>query len=101
MAEMKKRSDEDKQREMAFFVSYYFLCHSVISHQRYGIFVGFYLYPFPKQQILDASKLKQFADDNFKVEENGRKFSKWVENTVGKGEIARYNFSLGVFKTLF
>ena len=23
-------------------------------------------------------------------DENGTKFSKWVENTVGKGEIARY-----------
>ena len=23
-------------------------------------------------------------------DENGRKLSKWVENTVGKGEIARY-----------
>ena len=46
--------------------------------------------PFPKQQILDSSKLKQFADDNFKFDENGRKFSKWLENTVGKGEIARY-----------
>ena len=33
---------------------------------------------------------KEFADDNFKFDENGRKFSKWVENTVGKGEIARY-----------
>ena len=42
----------------------------------------------PKQQILDASKLKQFADDNSKVDENGRKFSEWVENTVEKGEIA-------------
>ena len=31
-----------------------------------------------------------FADDDFKVNENGREFSKWVENTVGKGEIARY-----------
>ena len=31
-----------------------------------------------------------FADDNFKLDENGRKLSKWVENTVGKGEIARY-----------
>ena len=41
-------------------------------------------------QILDSSKLKYFADDNFKFDENGRKFSKWVENTVGKGEIARY-----------
>ena len=28
-------------------------------------------------------------DANFKFDENGRKFSKWVENTVGKGEIAR------------
>ena len=46
--------------------------------------------PFPKRQILDASKLKEFADDNFKFDENGRKLSKQVENTVGKGEIARY-----------
>ena len=30
------------------------------------------------------SKLKEFADDNFKFDENGRKLSKWVENTVGK-----------------
>ena len=29
-------------------------------------------------------------DDNFKFDENGRKLSKRVENTVGKGEIARY-----------
>ena len=45
---------------------------------------------FPKGQILDFSKLKEFADDNFKFERNGRKFSKWIENTVEKGEIARY-----------
>ena len=43
----------------------------------------------PKRQILDISKLKEFADDNFKLDKNGRKFSKRVENTVGKGEIAR------------
>ena len=36
------------------------------------------------------SKLKDFADDNFKFDENGRKLFKLVENTVGKGEIARY-----------
>ena len=30
------------------------------------------------------------TDDNFKFDENGRKFSKSVEDTVGKGEIARY-----------
>ena len=40
--------------------------------------------------MLDSSKLKEFADDNFIFNENGRKLSKRVENTVGKGEIARY-----------
>ena len=35
-------------------------------------------------------KLKEFADDNFRFDKNGRKLSKLVENTVGKGEIARY-----------
>ena len=44
---------------------------------------------FPKRQILDSSKLKEFADDNFKFDENDRKLSKRVGNTVGKGEIAR------------
>ena len=45
--------------------------------------------PITRQQILDSSKLKKFADDNFRFDKNGRKLSKWVENTVGKGEIAR------------
>ena len=44
-----------------------------------------------RRQILDSSKLKEFADDNFKFDENGRNLSKRVENTVGKGEIARYD----------
>ena len=34
--------------------------------------------------------MKEFADDNFKFDKNERKFFKWVENTVGKGKIARY-----------
>ena len=34
--------------------------------------------------------LKEFADDNFKFDKNGKKLSKQVENTLGKGEIARY-----------
>ena len=46
--------------------------------------------PLPDDKISDRSKLKQSADDNFEFDENSRKFSKWVENTVGKGEIARY-----------
>ena len=40
--------------------------------------------------LTHSSELKEFADDNFKFDENGRKLSKRVENTVGKGEIARY-----------
>ena len=45
---------------------------------------------FSKRQILDPSKLKEFSDDNFKFDKKGRKFFKQVENTAGKGEIARY-----------
>ena len=46
--------------------------------------------PFPNNKILDCSKFKEFADDKFKFHENGRMFFKWAENTVEKGEIARY-----------
>ena len=51
---------------------------------------AFSLKPCPKRQILDYSKLKEFADDNFRFDENGRKFSKRVENNVGKGGTAHY-----------
>ena len=52
-------------------------------------------YRYPKRQILESSKLKEFADDNFKLDENGRRFSKWIKkNTVEKGEIARYELFL-------
>ena len=44
----------------------------------------------PDDKILDRSSLKQSADNNFKFDENNKRFSKWVENTVGKGEIAHY-----------
>ena len=40
--------------------------------------------------MLDSSKLKEFAEDNFKFDQNGRKLYKQVESTVGKGEIACY-----------
>ena len=57
---------------------------------------------FPKRQILDSSKLKEFADDNFEFDdESGRKFSERWENTVIYGEIAHYDnfsFSHSVFK---
>ena len=47
--------------------------------------------------------MKDFADDNLKFEENDRKLFRPVENTVGKGEIARYKQFLlfpRVFKRL-
>ena len=43
-----------------------------------------------QQHILDSSKLKEFADNNSKFDEYGRKFSKRIQNTEGKGEFARY-----------
>ena len=45
---------------------------------------------FPNDKILDSTKLKEFEDDSFKFDENDRKSSKRIENTVRKGEIARY-----------
>ena len=47
--------------------------------------------------------MKEVADDNFKFDENCRKFSKRVEIAVGKGEIARNKQFLlfhSVFETL-
>ena len=44
----------------------------------------------PNDKILDWSKLKELAGDNFKFDENGKMIYKRVENTVAKGEIARY-----------
>ena len=34
--------------------------------------------------------MKDFVDSNFKLDENSKNFSKRVENTVEKGEIAHY-----------
>ena len=44
---------------------------------------------FSKQQVLVSPKLKEFPD-NLKFYWNGIKFSVRVQNTVGEGEIARY-----------
>ena len=44
--------------------------------------------------------MKEFADDNFKFDENSKELSKWVKNTVGK----RRNCSLravSTFPTVF
>ena len=37
--------------------------------------MGSCLSVFPKWQILDSTKLKEFADNNYKFDEYGRKFS--------------------------
>ena len=47
------------------------------------------------------SQLKDFTDDNFKFDENGRKLSKRVESTAGKGEIAISPFPTVFSKGLF
>ena len=46
--------------------------------------------PFPNDKLLESSNPEEFADENFRFAENCRKLSKRVENTVEKGEIARY-----------
>ena len=59
--------------------------------------------PLPDDKFSDSSKLREFADDNFKFDENGRKLSEQEENTV-EGKITRYEqfllfpvFSKGLF----
>ena len=48
--------------------------------------------------------MKDFADDNLKFDKYVWKFSKMLENNVGKGEIARseqfllFSFSHSIFK---
>ena len=45
---------------------------------------------FPNWQILDCSKLKEFAGNNFRFDENGREFSKKVKkNTVGRASFSQ------------
>ena len=49
-----------------------------------------YFNQLPDNKILGRSNLEQSADDNFKFDKNSKKSSRWVENTMGKGEIAGY-----------
>ena len=67
--------------------------HDVLCYKDYVMniwLLTLIFYLFPKQQILDSSKLKEFADNNFKFDENVRKFSKKDRKQEEKGEIARY-----------
>ena len=47
-------------------------------------------YTFPIQCISEVSKLKGFADNNFKFDKNSGNLSKRVEKNLRKGEIAHY-----------
>ena len=58
---------------------------------------------FPKRQIPDCSKLKEFADDNFKFDGNGAKFSKRLETLWEKEKLlvtSNFFFCHNVFKRL-
>ena len=58
---------------------------------------------FPKRQILDGPILKEFADDNFKFDENGRKFTQMpIEILLEKKKLLLTSniFFLSVFKRL-
>ena len=53
--------------------------------------MGSYVFlPFPKWQKSDSSKVSEFADDNFKIDENGTKFSRQVEKEKLNGLIMVY-----------
>ena len=49
--------------------------------------------PLPNDTFWTVPNLKEFADDNFKCEENDEIFFKRLESSVGKGEIVTSNFS--------
>ena len=50
--------------------------------------------------MLTSSKLKDFAENNFKYDENDKKFSEREENTVVKREIAQKQ-AISPFPTVF
>ena len=53
--------------------------------------------------MLDSSKLKEFADDNFKFDENGGKFSKMGRKHWEKEKLlitSNFSLSYSVFKRL-
>ena len=44
-------------------------------------------YPCPEREILTSSKLKEVADNSFKFDENGRKFSKGLKTLWEKNKL--------------
>ena len=56
-------------------------------------------WPFCKRKIFGSSKLKEFADDNFKFNKNGSKFCKQIKH-CGKRRNCNFSLSHGIFKRL-
>ena len=76
----------EKEKLLVFFTV--FKRPVLQTHENKGLFgKGLTHYQTTNFRLL---KLKEFADNNFKFDENSRKLSEGVQNTVGKGEIARY-----------
>ena len=88
-----EKSEIQKISQKSYLVSNLIISHDVAqqnnNEQEKKCLLPAYFSFLTHYQTLDSSELKEFAEDNFKFDENGRKLSKWVENTVGKGQIAR------------
>ena len=60
-------------------------------------------WPFPKRQVLDLSKLKEFADDNFEFVRNAESFPNGYKTLWEKEKLlvtSNFSFSHCVFKRL-
>ena len=62
----------------------------IIYHQFWPFPKHPFVNPFPNDKFWTIPNWKCYADNNFKFDENGRKFSKRVENNMGKRETACY-----------
>ena len=70
---MEKTLWEEKKVLVTSIYSFYPQCFqeaSFVMHNEFWYCVV-QDYPFPKRHISDSSKLKEFADDNYKFDENG------------------------------
>ena len=61
------------------------------------------IYPFSKRQILDSSKLKEFANDNFRLMKMAESSPKWLKTLWEKEKLlvmytSNFFFSYSVFK---
>ena len=81
----KLRSAKEEKSRVSYTLHTMWECKRGKDMEFIGQGFGFYVNPFPNDKFYTLPNRK-FADDNFKLDENGRKFFKRVENTMGKGE---------------